>query len=233
MLGGDMDQVVLRKHMHTLWEIATKRGGNDKGNNEQSDIPPLKDVFKSFMCSSHVDTDHQAGYWCAIEEFLDSLNTLFLYAVPSCYVLSKDGSKAGKELQQELQDELRAEKVALQIAIAATLEGDEEWELNSTTAEITENVTNLMNLLADNICATRPNRGTACIPKYSLEATEHLHEREMDLDVPHMTVLCVLFALDEGAASVYVVLMDEILRKCWIQMNLKDMNFPDLHTDTI
>jgi hypothetical protein len=94
MLSGDMDQVVPRKHMHTLWEIATKRGGNDKGSNEQSDVPPSKDVFKSFAYGSHgkrlfisrfgevvmccdtlADTDHQAGYWRAFKEFLDSLNT--------------------------------------------------------------------------------------------------------------------------------------------------------------
>lgn len=53
MLSGDMDQVVPRKHMHTLWEIATKRGGSDTGSNEQSDVPPSKDVFKSFMWGSH------------------------------------------------------------------------------------------------------------------------------------------------------------------------------------
>jgi hypothetical protein len=80
--------------MHTLWEIATKRGENDKGSSEQSDLPPSKDVFQSFRYGSHgkrlfisrfrqvvmccdilVDTDHQAGYWPAVEEFLDSLNT--------------------------------------------------------------------------------------------------------------------------------------------------------------
>jgi hypothetical protein len=80
--------------MHTLWDIATKRGANNRGNNEQSDIPPSKDVFKSFICGSHgkrlfiyqfravvmccatlVDTSDQAGYWHAVEEFLDSLNT--------------------------------------------------------------------------------------------------------------------------------------------------------------
>jgi len=72
MLSGDMDQVVPRKHMHTLWEIATKRGGN---SNEQSDAPPSKDVFKSFMYGSHVNTNYQAGYWHAVDEFLDSLNT--------------------------------------------------------------------------------------------------------------------------------------------------------------
>jgi len=76
MLSGDMDQVVPRKHMHTLWEIATKRGGNDKSSNEQSDVPPSKDVFKSFMYGSHVDTNDQPGYWRAVEDFLDSLNTL-------------------------------------------------------------------------------------------------------------------------------------------------------------
>jgi hypothetical protein len=53
MLSGDMDQVVPRKHMHTLWEIATKRGGNDKASNEQSDVPPSKDVFKTFAYGSH------------------------------------------------------------------------------------------------------------------------------------------------------------------------------------
>jgi hypothetical protein len=81
--------------MHTLWEIATKRGGNDKSSNEQSDVPPSKDVFKSFMYGSHgkrlfisrfreivmccdtlVDTNDQPGYWRAVEDFLDSLNTL-------------------------------------------------------------------------------------------------------------------------------------------------------------
>jgi hypothetical protein len=71
MLSGDMDQVVPRKHMHTLWEIATKRDG---GNNEQSD-PPSKDLFISFGYGSHVNTDLQTGYWGAVEEFLDSLNT--------------------------------------------------------------------------------------------------------------------------------------------------------------
>lgn len=48
----------------------------------------------------------------------------------------------------------------------------------------------------------------------------------MDLDVPCMTALHDLFALHEGAVSVYVVLMDESLHKSWIQINLKDMNFP-------
>jgi len=75
MLSGDMDQVVPRKHMHTLWEIAMKRGGSNKDSNEQSDVPPSKDVFKSFTYGSHADTDHQEGYWHAVKEFLDSLNT--------------------------------------------------------------------------------------------------------------------------------------------------------------
>jgi hypothetical protein len=39
--------------MHTLWEIATKRGGKNKGSNEQTDEPPTKDVFKSFMYGTH------------------------------------------------------------------------------------------------------------------------------------------------------------------------------------
>jgi len=75
MLSGDMDQVVPRKHMHTLWEIAQKRGEEDKGSNEQSNVRPSKDVFKSFMYGSHMDTDRQSGYWRAVEEFLNGLNT--------------------------------------------------------------------------------------------------------------------------------------------------------------
>jgi len=80
--------------MHTLWEIATKRGGDDEGSNEQSDVPPSKDVFQSFTYGSHgkqlfiswfrevvtccdilADTNHQPGYWRTVEKFLDSLNT--------------------------------------------------------------------------------------------------------------------------------------------------------------
>ena len=80
--------------MHMLWEIATKRGGNDKGSNEQSDVPPSKDVFKSFTYGSHgkrlflsrfreivmccdtlADTDLHSEYWRAVDEFLNSLNT--------------------------------------------------------------------------------------------------------------------------------------------------------------
>jgi len=73
MLSGDRDEVVPRKHMHTLWEIATKRGGNGKSSNKQSDVPPSKDVFKSFKYGSHVDTAYQEGYWHAVEEFLNTL----------------------------------------------------------------------------------------------------------------------------------------------------------------
>ncbi|KIM88153.1 hypothetical protein PILCRDRAFT_814068 [Piloderma croceum F 1598] len=75
MLSGDVDQVVPREHMHTLWEIAMKRGGNDKDSNEQPDVPPSKDAFRSFIYGSHADTDHQPGYWHAVNEFLNSLNT--------------------------------------------------------------------------------------------------------------------------------------------------------------
>ena len=96
MLSGDRDEVVPRKHMHTLWEIATKRGRKDKGSNEQSDVPPSMDVFKSFEYGGHskylfttrfglvvmyvalANTDHQAGYWNAIEEFLAGLSTTWL-----------------------------------------------------------------------------------------------------------------------------------------------------------
>jgi hypothetical protein len=83
-----------------------------------------------------------------------------------------------------------------------------------------------MNSIADNIHATQLNHRTACIPKYGLEATERLHECETDLDDARKTALCDLFESNEGAASVYVVLTDESLRKSWIRMNLKDMGFP-------
>ena len=82
----------------------------------------------------------------------------------------------------------------------------------------------LMNTIADNISATQLNRRTN--PKYALEATERLHECETDLDDARQTALRDLFELDEGAASVYVVLTDEGLRKSWIRQNLKDMGFP-------
>ncbi|KAF8231204.1 alpha/beta-hydrolase [Tricholoma matsutake] len=70
MLSGDLDEVVPRRHMHTLWDIATKRGSVAKGSKEQSNGPPAKDVFKSFTYGTHVDTYHQAGYWPTIEAFL-------------------------------------------------------------------------------------------------------------------------------------------------------------------
>jgi hypothetical protein len=82
-------------------------------------------------------------------------------------------------------------------------------------------------LLAENIrAAAQPNRGIAHTPKYSLEAIERLHECETDLDGARITALRDFFALDDVAASVYVVLTDESLRKSWIQMNLKNMGFP-------
>jgi hypothetical protein len=83
-----------------------------------------------------------------------------------------------------------------------------------------------MNSLAANISATQPNGGTASISKYSLEAIKRLHECETDLDDARVTALRDLFTLDERAASVYVVLTKEGLRKRWIQNNLRDMGFP-------
>ena len=64
MLSGDMDQVVPKKHMHALWEIAMKRGDNrnDKGGSSgpsPSDVSPSKDVFKSFAYGSHGRWLHQ------------------------------------------------------------------------------------------------------------------------------------------------------------------------------
>jgi fermentation-respiration switch protein FrsA (DUF1100 family) len=59
MLSGDRDEVVPKKHMHTLWEIATKRGKVGKSDAEQSDGPPPNDAFKSFMYGTH-------GEYCLI-----------------------------------------------------------------------------------------------------------------------------------------------------------------------
>jgi hypothetical protein len=83
-----------------------------------------------------------------------------------------------------------------------------------------------MNSLTSNIRATELNAGTGSISKYGLEAIERLHECETDLDDARMTALRDLFTLDERAATVYVVLTDETLRKSWIQKNLNDMGFP-------
>ena len=69
MLSGDLDEVVPKNHMHTLWEIATKRGGNDTGSNEQLDVPPSKDVFKSFPWGSH-------GKWFVYISILIGCNVL-------------------------------------------------------------------------------------------------------------------------------------------------------------
>jgi len=53
MLSGDRDEVVPRKHMHALWEIAKKRGEMGKGKKVRTDGPPTKDVFKSFTAGTH------------------------------------------------------------------------------------------------------------------------------------------------------------------------------------
>jgi hypothetical protein len=53
MLSGDQDMVVPKKHMHTLWEIASKRGGTGKGGDEQPNGSSTTDVFKSFENGTH------------------------------------------------------------------------------------------------------------------------------------------------------------------------------------
>jgi len=61
---------------------------------------------------------------------------------------------------------------------------------------------------------------------YGPRAIERLPECETDLDDARMTVLRDIFTLDDPAASTYVVLQRESLRKCWIQKRLQEMGFP-------
>jgi hypothetical protein len=53
MLSGDSDEVVPKKHMHTLWEIATKRGQLGKDSSELSNESPPNDSFQSFPYGRH------------------------------------------------------------------------------------------------------------------------------------------------------------------------------------
>jgi hypothetical protein len=77
--------------------VGPRHPGNDEDSNKQLDVPllpPSKDAFRSFLYGSHgerlfisrfrevlmcrdtlADTDRQAGYWDAVKEFLDGLNT--------------------------------------------------------------------------------------------------------------------------------------------------------------
>ncbi|KAJ7486436.1 alpha/beta-hydrolase [Mycena galericulata] len=57
MLSGERDEVVPKKHMAALWEIARKRGGDD-------------DRFESFAGGMHADTFTCPEYWDKVGEFL-------------------------------------------------------------------------------------------------------------------------------------------------------------------
>ncbi|KAJ6505216.1 Alpha/Beta hydrolase protein [Mycena sanguinolenta] len=60
MLSGTQDEVVPKKHMEALWEIARKRG----------DGTAERDNFATFADGHHSDTFICAGYWSAVGEFL-------------------------------------------------------------------------------------------------------------------------------------------------------------------
>ncbi|KAK6980777.1 hydrolase-4 domain-containing protein [Favolaschia claudopus] len=61
MLSGTRDEVVPKKHMEGLWEIAQKRG----------DGTAKRDRFAAFDLGNHPDTFICVGYWSIVGEFLD------------------------------------------------------------------------------------------------------------------------------------------------------------------
>ncbi|KAF7367970.1 Hydrolase-4 domain-containing protein [Mycena sanguinolenta] len=60
MLSGTQDEVVPKKHMETLWEIARKRG----------DGTADRDTFETFADGKHSDTFICPRYWSTVGEFL-------------------------------------------------------------------------------------------------------------------------------------------------------------------
>ncbi|KAF7329758.1 Hydrolase-4 domain-containing protein [Mycena kentingensis (nom. inval.)] len=64
-LSGAADEVVPKKHMHGLWDIAQKRGGGK----ELSGL----DRFESFERGTHADTFLCPGYWDKIDSWLTSI----------------------------------------------------------------------------------------------------------------------------------------------------------------
>ncbi|KAF7337151.1 Hydrolase-4 domain-containing protein [Mycena venus] len=65
MLSGTQDEVVPRKHMEALWEIASKRGDGTASH----------DRFAAFTEGHHADTFTCRGYWTAVGEFLVEVTT--------------------------------------------------------------------------------------------------------------------------------------------------------------
>ncbi|KAJ7148927.1 Alpha/Beta hydrolase protein [Mycena crocata] len=65
MLSGAQDEVVPKKHMEALWEIARKRGSGDP--------IPNHDRFESFPQGFHADTFTSPGYWDQVGGFLVSV----------------------------------------------------------------------------------------------------------------------------------------------------------------
>ncbi|KAJ7717242.1 Alpha/Beta hydrolase protein [Mycena maculata] len=61
MLSGAQDEIVPKKHMEALWQIARKRDGAEQ------------DQFESFANGFHADTFTCPGYWTKVGEFLDSV----------------------------------------------------------------------------------------------------------------------------------------------------------------
>ncbi|KAJ7200662.1 alpha/beta-hydrolase [Mycena haematopus] len=60
MLSGTRDEVVPKKHMEALWEIARKRG----------DGTAERDTFVTLADGRHANTFTCTGYWTAVGEFL-------------------------------------------------------------------------------------------------------------------------------------------------------------------
>ncbi|CAA7269502.1 unnamed protein product [Cyclocybe aegerita] len=97
MLSGTLDAVIPQHHMHTLWDVASKRG-QPKGNllnavtcgtmsrrgsmlvaedeevsGKECGVPAVKDKFKKFSRGSHNDTCLQPEYWTTVFDFLDDI----------------------------------------------------------------------------------------------------------------------------------------------------------------
>ncbi|KAJ7253555.1 Alpha/Beta hydrolase protein [Mycena rebaudengoi] len=64
MLSGSADEVVPKKHMEALWNIAQKRGGT---------TPPNNDRFEAFPRGMHASTFICQGYWRKVSDFISSV----------------------------------------------------------------------------------------------------------------------------------------------------------------
>ncbi|KAJ3504342.1 hypothetical protein NLJ89_g7985 [Agrocybe chaxingu] len=97
MLSGALDAVIPQHHMHTLWDVASKRGqpkgnllnavtcgtmsrrvsvlvaGDEEVSGKGCSVPPVKDKFKGFSRGSHNDTCLQPEYWTTVFDFLDDV----------------------------------------------------------------------------------------------------------------------------------------------------------------